>query len=267
MSADRNGEILEASPTTVERIRFTFFVVALWFVTSWFELVSPLLLPSPISVIGAALNIGWPLAWHALATTARTLVGFLIGFGIGVLLGLATRYSRMAKLTLEPLFDASRPVPAIALVPFFILIFGFSEAGRVVLVATSVAIILAVAAAEATEAMPESWFRFPLVAGFSRRQIFYRIVVPAIVPWLRGPLRIALSLSFTLVIASEFMGAQQGLGYLINISRVNLATHTILLCVLMLGGIAQILDSMLNGTIMRLSFWYQGTRSVLKKEA
>jgi ABC-type nitrate/sulfonate/bicarbonate transport system permease component len=87
--------------------------------------------------------------------------------------------------------------------------------------------------------------------------------LPGIVPWLIGPLRIALALSFTLVIASEFMGAQQGLGYLINVARVNLATATILLCVLLLGAIAQVLDVVLNAFMMRLSFWYRGTRSAL----
>jgi ABC-type nitrate/sulfonate/bicarbonate transport system permease component len=256
--------ILESPPSNWNRLLFTCVVIALWFSVSWIGLVNPLLLPPPNSVGEAILNIGPALGWHIFATTSRTLAGLIIGSSIGILLGLATRYSRVAKLTLEPLFDASRPVPAIALLPFFILIFGFSETGRIVLVAVSVTVILAVATAEAAEAMPEPWFRFALVSGFSRREIFRRVIVPGLIPWLRGPLRIALALSFTLVIASEFMGAQQGLGYLINVARVNLATPTILLCVLLLGAIAQMLDFVLNKMIMRMSFWYRGTRSAIQ---
>lgn len=266
MPSEENRAILERPANGVERIKFAIVIIILWFLVSWLNLVNALLLPPPLSVAEAVINIGPTLGWHALATTGRAVAGLLVGSICGIFLGLATRYSRAAKLSLEPFFDASRPVPAIALLPFFILIFGFSEIGRVVLVAVSVAIILAVATVEATEAIPEPWFRFALVSGFSRRKIFLKIVIPGLVPWLRGPLRIALALSFTLVIASEFMGAQQGLGYLINVARVNLATPTILLCALLLGVIAQLLDMVLNKFIARFSFWYQGTRSALSRE-
>jgi ABC-type nitrate/sulfonate/bicarbonate transport system permease component len=267
MEATRHGRvILEAPPTSLQRIIFTFVVVLLWFLITQAGLINQLLLPSPFSVGEAVVNIGPTLAWHILATTARALIGLLIGGVCGILLGLGTRYCRWAKLVLEPFFDASRPVPAIALLPFFILLFGFSETGRIFLVATSVAVIMAVATVEAAEAIPEPWFRFALVSGLTRFQIFRRIVVPGIIPWLRGPLRIGLAFSFTLVIASEFMGAQLGLGYLINVARINLATPTILLCILILGCTAQLLDFVLSNTIQRLSFWYQGTRSALNGE-
>jgi ABC-type nitrate/sulfonate/bicarbonate transport system permease component len=224
-----------------------------------------LLLPSPAAVLDSAFNIGADLWWHTLATTLRSLVGLVVGSMFGIALGLSTRYSHIAKLIVEPFFDACRPVPAIALLPFFILVFGFSELGRVLLVAISVSIILAVATVEAIEALPEPWFRFALVSGFSRLKIFYSVVVPGMIPWLRGPLRIALALSFTLVIASEFMGAQQGLGYLINVARINLATNTILLSALLLGVVAQFFDLLLNMLISYFSHWYQGTRSALTR--
>jgi ABC-type nitrate/sulfonate/bicarbonate transport system permease component len=84
-------------------------------------------------------------------------------------------------------------------------------------------------------------------------------LLPGATPWLSGPFRLALALSFTLAIAAEFMGAQTGLGFLINTARVNLATPTIWLAVLMIGLICQLADQVLVRVFNRLIAWYQTT--------
>lgn len=259
----RRFNLLEHPPNVRQRLIFFGSLIIVWGFVTHFSLVNSLLLPSPLAVIEAAGNIGLALVGHSMATVGRALLGLLIGTVIGVFLGLLVRYNTIAKVMTEPFLDAARPVPVIALIPFFILIFGFSEIGRILLVLIAVTIIIAVATVEAIETMPEAWFRFPLVAGYSRKRIFMRVILPGLTPWLVGPIRIALSISFTLVIASEFMGAQAGLGYLINAARVNLATPTILLCILLLGILAQVLDSILYYLMSKLNFWYQGSRKVL----
>jgi len=265
MNTDYN-RVLEAPPTGRQRAMWTVGFVLIWWAVSALDVINALLLPSPFSVLEAVFNIGSTLVVHVLATGSRALVGLMLGTLCGVGIGLSVRFSGILTRTIEPMLDASRPVPTVALLPFFILIFGFSEAGRITLVGLSVAIIIAVATVEAAETIPERWFRFPVVSGFSRMRLFYAIVLPAIIPSLRGPLRIALSVSFTLVIASEFMGAQQGIGYLINVARINLATPTIVLCIFLLGAIAQFMDICLNELINRMTFWYQGARTTLRSE-
>lgn len=245
-------------PLTIT-VRLTWFIVAIlsWCVVTYFHLVSSLIIPSPYSVFIAAKNIGPDVFFHSATTLARGLGGFILGSMIGVALGSLVQYNRIAQLIAEPMLDASRPVPALALLPFFILIFGFSELGRALLIVLNVTIFISLTTVESIAKVPEPWVRFSRISGLSRIGIFYRILLPGAIPWLSGPFRLGLALSFTLTIAAEFMGAQYGLGFLINTARVNLATPTIWLSIILLGLVCQISDSILVSIFNRLTFWYQ----------
>jgi ABC-type nitrate/sulfonate/bicarbonate transport system permease component len=172
-------------------------------------------------------------------------------------LGVFVQYSRVARIFAEPALDASRPVPALALLPFFILIFGFSEFGRMTLIVLNIAVFVTLATVEALAKVPEAWVRFARVSGMSRAAIFRRVLVRGSLPWLSGSFRLGLALSFTLAIAAEFMGAQYGLGFLINTARVNLGTPTIWLAVLTLGVICQLADFLVVRIFRGLTMWYQ----------
>jgi ABC-type nitrate/sulfonate/bicarbonate transport system permease component len=239
------------------RLGFALCFVIVWWMLSKAGTLAPVLIPSPEEVLAAAQRLGLvALGNHILVTVGRSIAGFALGATLGIAIGVLIRFSRIAKAIFEPLVDAMRPVPAVALIPFFILIFGFSETGRIVLVLLAVAVILAIATAEAIESMPEAWFRYPVACGLRRRQVMTRVVLPGLVPFMKGPCRVALSVTLTIVIVSEFMGAQSGLGYLINVSRVNLSTDVIMLAVLLLGAVVQLLDTILVVAFNRASFWF-----------
>jgi len=241
------------------RLVFTFGFVIVWWALSKTGVLASVLIPAPGEVISAAERLGFmPLANHILFTVGRAIAGLILGSAIGITVGVLIRFNGVVKAIAEPLVDSMRPVPAVALVPFFILIFGFSETGRIVLVLVAVAVLLAVATAEAVVSMPEVWFRYPIACGLRRRDVMMRVVLPGLVPFLKGPCRVALSVTLTLVIVSEFMGAQAGLGYLINLSRVNLSTDVIMLAVLVLGIVAQVMDTVMVIAFNHGSFWFVG---------
>lgn len=240
-------------------VRLTWFVVVffLWWVVAEMEVVSSLIVPSPSSVVSAAMDIGSDLPLHALVTFMRGVGGFILGALAGLGLGVLVQYSRISRIVAEPALDASRPVPALALLPFFILIFGFSETGRITLIVLNIAVFIALATVEAIAKVPEAWVRFARISGMPRAAIFRRVLFRGAMPWLSGPFRLGLALSFTLAIAAEFMGAQYGLGFLINTARVNLAIPTIWLSILTLGIICQLADFLLVRIFKRLTMWYQ----------
>jgi len=240
-------------------VRLAWFatVVLVWWFVAREKLVSTLIVPPPLTVLQSARDIGADLFLHIFMTFARSLGGFAAGAVLGVVLGALVQYSRVAQIVAEPALDSSRPVPALALLPFFILIFGFSETGRLTLIILNVMVFISLATMEAIAKVPESWVRFARVAGVSKSRIFTQILLPGAVPWLTGPLRLALALSFTLAIAAEFMGSQHGLGFLINTARVNLATPTIWLSIILLGLGCQLADRGLVSVCSRLSSWYQ----------
>ncbi|MFC1724262.1 ABC transporter permease [candidate division KSB1 bacterium] len=231
----------------------TFFI--LWLILSQLDLINELILPSPLRVILSIKDVGFVLVYHITATIVRILIGFTLGVCFGILIGTLMQYFRTMFIILDGIIETFRPVPPVALVPFFILIFGFSEFGKILLVVLGTTLVMVVGTIEAIERIPVGLMRWGLISGLSRKALFLKVILPASWPEMRGSLRIAMALAITLVIVSEFMGASYGLGYLINISKVTLTTPTILLSVIILGWIGWSFDKLLRLLYSKTCKW------------
>lgn len=238
--------------------------IAVWALLAYTRLIDPLLLPPPQRVLMAISDIGPALLLHAGATIARIGVGFGVALAVGCSIGLWMQRNRIAYGILDGVIETWRPVPPVALIPFFILAFGFSEGGRLLLVVLGTMLIVVVTVVEALDRVSPALIQFGLVSGLKKRQLFRQILVPAAVPNTRAGLRVALATCTTIVVASEFLGAQYGLGYLINVSKVTLTTPTIFLCVILLGLIGFAFDTALRGIIGSLTAWEYSSKEALK---
>lgn len=219
-----------------------FLFLSLWLILSSTNAINSLILPSPFRVIGAVTDVGFDLVYHIIATLGRVILGLSLGCLIGIFLGAIMQFNRTVYVLLDGIIETFRPVPPVALIPFFILIFGFSEAGKIVIVTLGVTLIMVVSTVEAFERVPIGVMRWGLISQLSRYQLFTLVLFPAAWPELRTGFRISLAIAITLVIVSEFMGAKYGLGYLISVSKVTLTTPTIFLSVILLGWVGCIMD-------------------------
>jgi ABC-type nitrate/sulfonate/bicarbonate transport system permease component len=236
----------------------------LWALLSYSRAVDPLLLPPPHRVILAVTDIGPTLFAHFFSTVARVAAGFLVAVGLGSLIGIWMQKNWVAYGVLDGLIETWRPVPPVALIPFFILIFGFAESGRLTLVVLGSMLIVIVTVVESLDRVSPALVQFGLVAGLSKEDLFRKILIPAALPHTRAGLRVALAACITIVVASEFLGARYGLGYLISVSKVTLTTPTIFLCIILLGLVGFAFDALLRNTINRLTRWEHSSREALR---
>src|SRR5215207_6463458 len=176
-------------------------------------LVRPIKFPSPRMVLDAAVRLQDIIAFDVLVTLVRVACGFCAGTLLGIGLGLAMSYNRKMLYFFDPLVESMRPVPVIAMIPFFLMWFGIDELGKFLLITLGVFAILVVSTVESVRNVPSKYLFAAQTLGASKAQRFRTIVIPAIIPELIGPLRVATALSFTLVVAAEFMGAQAGIAY------------------------------------------------------
>ena len=230
-------------------------VMGFWWLLTESAVFQFRLIPGPVEVFRAGLGLGPSLGSHFLSTLARVVVGFIVGWLFGVLGGLALSYSRVLLLWFGGVVDAMRPVPPVALVPFFILIFGFSETARIVLVVLGTGLVVLVAFLEACRESSVPLSDALRTLGYGKLDIYRLVVVPHALSRLLGPTRVALALSVSLVVVSEFMGAQRGLGYLLNVARVTTNTSVILVSTSLLGVIAGGLDTILRRLFLLLTVW------------
>ena len=102
-----------------------------WYlVTTEWELVSSLKLPGPERVLDTLVQVRSTILRQALVTFYRVSFSFLAGSALGVLVGLVMSRFRVVFALLEPLLESLRPIPPIALIPFFILWFGIGRRTR-----------------------------------------------------------------------------------------------------------------------------------------
>jgi ABC-type nitrate/sulfonate/bicarbonate transport system permease component len=242
----------KGSPLTVVGV---LVVLGLWALVSLSGVVNSLLLPSPWRVILAARDIGPRLFAHFFATAARIVAGLTLGTALGVSLGVGMQFSKRVFVVLDGIVETTRPVPPVAVVPFFILVFGFAEVGKLLLVTLGTSLVLTVATVEAIERVPTTIMRWGLVSGLSRAGLFRNVILRAAMPELRSGLRIALATAVALVVVSEFMGAKYGMGYLISSAKVTLGTPAMIVSIILLGWLSWGLDRLLRWRFDKWCSW------------
>src|SRR5690606_25006802 len=126
---------------------------------------------------------------------------------------------RTVTAILDPFIEMLRPIPALALIPFFVLWFGLGDTGKILLIALGGAVVMVVTVYEALERVPRIYVDAARTLGVNTLGVYRTVLLPAILPTFWSGVRVSSALSFGLGIAAEFMGAQDGLGYLILLAR------------------------------------------------
>jgi ABC-type nitrate/sulfonate/bicarbonate transport system permease component len=217
--------------------------------------VSDRYLPSPLSVLQAVQDIQ-PNVWvHLAFTSLRLGIGFVLGIVVGIAVALLMIRSMAWQWFLTPIIEALRPVPAAAVVPFFLLWFGFSEWGRYLLVVTAIAFNIAIAAWQIVQDIPDNHNAFFLSFKLNPGQLLWRYVLPRIVEGILPTLRFSLALAIGAVTISELLGSQVGLGYLIQTSRSTFSLNVLFLAAILLGILSALADMLLVILWRYLTFW------------
>jgi sulfonate transport system permease protein len=188
-----------------------------WEAAVRFGLAEGRLMPPPSRILAAlsALAASGELWTHVTVTLWRVLVGFAIGAAAGILFGALSGAVEPVRRLMDPTLQALRAIPSIAWVPLFILWLGIFEASKVALIAVGVFFPVYLGVAGAILSVDRKLVEVGRVFRLSRASLARRILLPAVLPETLIALRSGLGLGFMFVVAAEFMGASEGLGYLL----------------------------------------------------
>jgi sulfonate transport system permease protein len=188
-----------------------------WEAIVQFDLSDGRLVPPPSRIFAtlSELASSGELSRHTLATLLRVAAGFALGVAAGTLLGAACGYWTMTRRLLDPTLQALRAIPSIAWVPLFILWLGIFEESKVALIAVGVFFPVYLGVMGAIVAVDRKIVEVGRVFRLSGVAMIRRILLPAVLPAYVVSLRAGLGLGWMFVVAAEFMGAAEGLGYLL----------------------------------------------------
>jgi ABC-type nitrate/sulfonate/bicarbonate transport system permease component len=171
--------------------------------------------PSDVGVRFLQLIASGELGWHVAVTLYRVFTGFVVGSVPAVAVGLLMAMFRPVRIFVDPLIAALFPIPKIALMPLLLLAFGFGDASKIALVAIAVFFPVVVNTYTGAANIEKIYWDVAKNYGASQAVMFTRIVFFGALPTLFAGLRIALAVSFIVLVASEFVASKTGIGYLI----------------------------------------------------
>jgi sulfonate transport system permease protein len=188
-----------------------------WEIAVDMGLSSGRLLPPPSVIFDTFVDLArtGELQAHTLATVTRVAAGFFFGVVAGTMVGAIAGYSMLTHRLIDPTLQGLRAIPSIAWVPLFILWFGIFEASKVILIAVGVFFPVYLGVMGAVMSVDRKIVEVGRVFRLSGPAMIWRILLPAVLPAYVLSLRAGLGLGWMFVLAAEFLGASQGLGFLL----------------------------------------------------
>ncbi len=192
-------------------------LAVLWEIAVRLGLSDGRLVPPPSVIFATFVELArsGELTRHMTATVLRVAAGFGLGVAAGTLFGAIAGYSGWSRRLVDPTLQALRAIPSIAWIPLFILWLGIFETSKVALIAVGVFFPVYLGVMGAIVAVDRKIVEVGRAFRLSGPAMIRRILLPAVLPAYVVSLRAGLGLGWMFVVAAEFMGASEGLGYLL----------------------------------------------------
>jgi NitT/TauT family transport system permease protein len=176
------------------------------------------ILPAPSAIWTATIAV-WPtVLGHTLATLTTVLLGFTASVLVSLPLAMLIAASPVISAALYPLLVVTQSIPKVAIAPILLVALGANEAPRVIVTFLVAFFPLVVATVAGLLATPPELIELGRACRAGRVQELTRIRLPYAVPFVFGGLKVAAALSVVGAVVAEFVGADAGLGYLIQTS-------------------------------------------------
>ncbi|KHD88310.1 MAG: sulfonate ABC transporter permease [Bdellovibrio sp. ArHS] len=263
--------------SSIKGVWVPFLVVALWESVVRAGWVNPQVLPAPSAVLSKWYEYLLPfeqydpakesyLAWvfsgelirDLISSTYRVAVGFLIGAGLALPLGLIMGASTHVYDYLNPLIQVLRPIPPIAYIPLAILWFGLGDPPAVFLIALGAFFPVLMNTIVGVRAVDSIYIRAAKNLGATPGVMFMKVILPAAMPYILSGVRIGIGTGFICMIVAEMIAVNNGLGYRILEAREFFWSDKIIAGMFSIGLLGLAIDSgvsRLNNYLLR---WHRG---------
>jgi len=204
------------------------------------------ILPSPAAVLQRTIRAiqDGTLIRHTLATLIEVLGGLSLGMTSAIIIGYGLAKSRTVERFLSPYIVASQSIPIVAIAPLLVIWFGPGRLSKIMISALIVFFPILINTIVGIRSVPDDLRDLMRSLRATRWQVFSQLEVPASLPVLLGGLKVGATLSVIGAVVGELVGANEGLGFLINIGRGVYDTTLVYVSVFVLIALAMSLFSL-----------------------
>lgn len=254
----RRSRIGRVLPLIVQRGYPIALVLAAWEAASRLEIVDPFFVPSFTTVLGVwfdAVFVSGSLWPHITASLFRAVTGLALAVVGGVVVGLVMGRVRAVANFVDPLVAAIFPMPKLALYPLLILFLGIGESSKIALIFLAAFFPVLINTYAGVRSVNKFLIWNALTKGASSLQIMRRVILPGALPQMFSGFRVASSMAFLLIVASEMIAANEGLGFLIMYSQRTFRPDMMFAGVLTIAVLGFAVDRSINLAGHRLLKW------------
>lgn len=228
-----------------------------WELCSHLGWINSFLFPAPSHILvklwvqsGPNGNPKYAIPWHVAYSMLRLLSGIVLAVVVGTLLGVALGMSRRARLALQPIISILMPVPTLAWTPVLLLIIGIDNRTTILVVFLAAIFEMIYIVSSGIEMMNVKMLWVAQSMGASRWQIFWRVIIPGIFPYLITGTRLGTGYAWRALIAAEMLAASSyGLGFMIYDASEYMNMDVIYGGVMLIAILGYLLENVLVGKV------------------
>ena len=218
--------------------------ILLWEILTLTEIVDPFIFSSPSRIVTTIMDLD-SIFYHIAVTLWETILGFVIGTGLGFIIAGLLWFSPFLNDVSAPFLVVLNSLPKIALGPV-ISVWAGAGMGAIIVMAVAISLVVTVLElAGGFVSTDKALITTVESFGATKRQMFYYLILPYNIPVLFRSLKVNIGLSLVGVIAGEFLVSKAGLGYLIVYAGQVFKMDLVMSCVFILGIIAFLMYKLL----------------------
>jgi NitT/TauT family transport system permease protein len=251
--------------------------VAIWEFCWWMHWSDPRLLPPPHIFLGnlpdqtrffmsadrfkigsgevEAPSGAWAVVLTVLASMMRVFAGLFLATIASLVVGFAIKYWKLASNLLLPTITLLAPVSPIAWLPVAIFAFGVGDKPAIFMVFIALFFVMTLSTVTQIETVDPKFVNVARIMGATKRQLYFRVILPAILPGLLVVLRLNLFAAWMAVLVAEATGVGYGLGQVIMVARNMLNPSLIFFTIVVIGVLGFAFDLLLRAVQKKLLYW------------
>ncbi|WP_421161708.1 ABC transporter permease [Peribacillus frigoritolerans] len=215
------------------------------------------LFSSPLLIVMTFIDLvqSGEMGMHLQISLTRAFLGFALGGFLGLLLGVIVGMKKKSEEYLNPSIQMLRTVPLLAITPLFIMWFGFGELSKVLLIALGAFFPLYLQTFLGLRNVDKKLYDVALILEFSRREQITKLMIPAALPNILLGIRLALSAAWMCLVVAELLGADRGVGFMIQDARSFMQTDVVFVGIIIFALAGKISDSFVRFLENHLLKW------------
>jgi sulfonate transport system permease protein len=223
---------------------FPAILITAWQLSSTLGILSARVLPNPIDIFTSAVELikSGQLYTDVWTSTKRAFFGFLIGGGIGFILGLVNGVSKISESLLDSSIQMIRNIPHLALIPIVILWFGIGEEAKLFLVALGTFFPIYLNTYHGIRSVDQTLIEMAHVYELKGFALFWHIIFPAALPSVLVGVRYALGITWVTLIVAETIAADSGIGYMAMNAREFMQLDVVVLSIILYALLGKLSD-------------------------